>query len=146
MEDEKSTKILLKNLEIQWNDHIQTRNQTWKALQISAVVALALIGLDWKVNHWALNIGTAILLFFVSFFGMQITIRHRNNVEVKKFQIINELERKLNLSAEHVLPGKIKWWDVFKLRKANTSLFILRMQFVIFLFSMIYLANKVFFS
>lgn len=143
MADKPNHEALLKMLELQWQDHIQTRYQTWKGLEICVLLAVALVGLDWQVGKSdpMITCVASSLLVLVALFGMQITIRHRNSVEVNKFKIINDLEEKLGLNAPHDLrlPGKIYWWDVFKVKKSNTSLFILRMQFVLFLFATIYL-------
>lgn len=144
MENKENRDILLKLLEIQWQDHIQTRNQTWKGLEISTLLAVALVGLDWQIDKPAVTCVASILLALVALFGMQITIRHRNSVEVKKFEIINDLERQLGLNSDHVLPGKIKWWFVFLINRSNTSLFILRMQFVLLVFSVCYLSVRLF--
>jgi hypothetical protein len=43
-----SEETLRKMLEIQWRDHFQTRLQTWKALEITSVLAVALVGFDWQ--------------------------------------------------------------------------------------------------
>ena len=144
MENKENRDVLLKMLEIQWQDHIQTRNQTWKGLEISTLLAVALVGLDWQIDKPAVTCVASILLALVALFGMQITIRHRNSVEVKKFEIINDLERQLGLNPDHVLPGKIKWWFVFLVKRSNTSLFILRMQFVLLVFSVCYLSVRLF--
>jgi len=142
MENKENRDILLKLLEIQWQDHIQTRNQTWKGLEISTLLTVALVGLDWQIDQPAVTCVASVLLALVALFGMQITIRHRNNVEVKKFEIINDLERQLGLKSDHVLPGKIKWWFVFLINRSNTSLFILRMQFILLLFAVCYLSVR----
>ena len=81
---------------------------------------------------------TFVLLALVASFGMQITIRHRNSVEVNKFKIINELEEQLGFDYNFPPPYKINFWYVFKVGKSNSSLFILRMQFVLFLFAVSY--------
>jgi hypothetical protein len=50
MDNKPNHDALLKMYEIQWQDHIQTRNQTWKGLEICALLAVALVGLDWQVG------------------------------------------------------------------------------------------------
>ncbi len=140
-----SEAALLKLLDIQWQDHFQTRVQTWKALEITALIAVALVGLDWKIKIPIVTIVVACLLAIVALFGMQITIRHRNIVEIRKFTIIKSLGEKLRLiDSKLELPKPIHWWDVFLFWKSNTSLFILRMQFVILLFALGYLALYLF--
>ena len=97
MADKPNHEALLKMYEIQWQDHIQTRNQTWKGLEICVLLAVALVGLDWQVgkSHPLISCVASFLLILVALFGMQITIRHRNSVEVNKFKTINELEKQL---------------------------------------------------
>ena len=135
-----SEAALLKLLEIQWQDHFQTRRQTWEALRISALIAVTLVGVDWKINQPIITIVCAVLLALVALFGMQITIRHRNSVEVLKFEIIKSIEDKLMPSGSNIaLPKPIHWWYVFIFWKSNSSLFILRMQFVILIVAISFL-------
>jgi len=143
-ESEKPTeKALLKMLDVQWQDHFQTRNQTWKALEVMAIVAVALVGLDWQVSDYRVTIGTAFLLALVAVFGMLITFHHRNNVEITKFKVIRSTEEQLNIADPDFKPPRpIRLWDIFFLWKSNTSLFILRMQFVILLFAVGYLVLR----
>ncbi len=138
-----SEAALLKLLDIQWQDHFQTRSQTWKALEITALIAVALVGLDWKIDNRLVTLVVAGLLAIVALFGMQITVRHRNNVEVMKFKIIKSVGEELGLvDSKLELPNPIRWWYVFLFWKSNTSLFILRMQFVILLFAIGYLVFR----
>ncbi|KPJ87240.1 MAG: hypothetical protein AMJ53_18425 [Gammaproteobacteria bacterium SG8_11] len=133
-----SEDTLTKLLEIQWQDHFQTRSQTWKALEITAILAIALVGLDWQADNWIITIGAATLLFIVAQFGILITLRHRT-VEITKFKIITSLEKQLGVADENLAPPKpINWFSIFLFWKSNTSLFILRMHFIIQLFAIGY--------
>ena len=133
-----SEATLVKLLDIQWQDHFQTRSQTWKALEITAVLAIALVGLDWQADNRIVTIGAATLLFIVAQFGILITLRHRT-VEIKKFKIITSLEKQLGVANENlVLPKTINWFSIFLVWKSNTPLFILRMHFIIQLFAIGY--------
>jgi hypothetical protein len=135
---EPSDAALLKMLELQWQDHFQTRAQTWKALEITAVLTVALVGLDWRLGNVAATIGAGILLFVVATFGTLITLKHRS-VEIIKFKIIGEMEQKLGVeNANLAMPEPIRWWHIFHLRKSSTPLFILRMYFIIQLFAIGY--------
>ena len=138
--DSKPTKdVLLKMMEIQWQDHIQTRLQTWKSIEIAAIIAVALVGLDWRIDNPLITTVTAVLLMFVAYSGMHITLRHRI-VEQNKFRIISSLEAQLGIADPEVKPPKpISLWSIFKIHQSNTALFILRMHFVIFLFAVCYL-------
>lgn len=131
---------LLKLYEIQWQDHFQTRQQTWQALQIAGILAVALVGVQWQSGSPFIICITSVILIAVSLFGMQITIRHRNSVEVTKFLILSEIEKKISFKSSDIgSPSPIKWSDIFKFRKSNTSLFLFRMQFTIFLLGWILL-------
>ena len=139
-----STENIIQLIQIQWQDHFQTRTQTWKSLEIAAILSIALIGMDWKLDSPIATIVASGLLFFVAFFGMLITIRHRNSVERTKFQIIGELGAKLGLNEPDLsIPDKIRWWQVFLIWKSNTSLFILRMHFIILLFVLFLFAFRI---
>lgn len=125
---------LIAMYEIQWHDHLEARKQTWKALHITGILAVALVGVQWENNDTFVVCITSILLIAVSFFGMQITLRHRNSVEITKFTIMSKIEERINfISHDLKIPDPIKWWYIFKFSKSNTSLFLLRMQFVIHL-------------
>jgi len=137
-----SEEALLKMLDVQWQDHFQTRSQTWKALEITAVLAVALVGLDWKLDKPIVTIVAASLLMLVAQFGIQITLRHRK-VEETKFRVIASIEEQLGIADPDLeLPKPISWWCIFLVWRSNTSLFILRMLFVIQLFSICYLVLR----
>jgi len=131
---------LLKLLETEWEDHFQTRRQTWKALEVAALITVAVVGVQWKSTDPSICFISSVLLIFVSLFGMQITLRHRNSVEVAKFTIITEIEKHLNFQATDLnIPKPIEILDIIRFRKSNTSLFILRMHGIIFLLAIVML-------
>jgi hypothetical protein len=135
--------ILLKCLEIEWQDHFQTRIQTWRTLEIVAAIAVGLVGIDWQIGNRFATTAAAILLIAAAGFGALITRRHRK-VEKEKFENIIEIERKLKLPElglfkEAKPPALIKWRDIIDPRKSNTPLFILRMHFILMAFGIVYL-------
>lgn len=135
-----SDEILLKQLEIQWNDHIQTRVQTWDALKINLILAVAIVGLDWIVGSQLSAIFSSVLLAMAALFGMQITLRHRNKVEITKLRIISSIENSLGIGDPQLtLPDRLNWWQIFVIWKSNTPLFILRLQFIVLIFSIVFL-------
>lgn len=124
---------LLKLYEVQWKDHHHARTQTWQALHVTGIVAVALIGIQWKSGSVLVGCLTSVVLILVSFFGMQITMRHRNSVEIKKFEMICAIEERLGLrGTDFSIPDRIGWRDIYRVNKSNTSLFLIRMQCVIF--------------
>jgi len=141
-----SEETLTKLLEIQWQDHFQTRTQTWKALEITALLAIALVGFDWRVNNRIATIGGAILLFLVAQTGVLITLKHRA-VEITKFRKISELEKELGVADENLkLPQPINWWSIFQFSRSNSPLFILRMHFAIQVFAIGYCIIRLLFT
>jgi hypothetical protein len=131
---------LLKLFETEWQDHFQTRSQTWHALQIAALLTVAIVGIQWKVAYPLVGLISSALLIGVSLFGMQITFRHRNSVERKKFAVIEAIEKRLRFKATGLgIPYRIKIRDIFKIWKSNTSLFLLRMQMIILILGFIML-------
>ncbi len=144
MDRKLSNENLIQLMGFQWQDHIQTRSQTWKALEIAALFAVALVGLDWQVDKPLVTYFSAGLLFIVAQFGASITIRHRNSVEINKFKIIRELGVELGTNdAKLPLPDEIRWYHIFKVWKSNTSLFLLRMHFILQLFAIGMVVNRV---
>ena len=133
---------LLRMLDIQWQDHFQTRSQTWKTLEIAALLAVALVGLDWRLDNPLVTIVAASLLLLVGLFGTQITLRHRK-VEETKFRIIASIEEQLGIGDPDLKPPQpVFWWSIFSFRQSNTPLFILRLHFVIQLFAVGYLVLR----
>ncbi len=141
------TEILLKFLEIEWQDHFQTRTQTWKTLELEALLVVGLIGINWQLRNQAATMVIAALLVIATFFGARITLHHRD-VEVKKISTIIDIERRLGaaemgLFAEVARPTPLKWHSIFS-GKASTPLFILMMHYVILIFGVTYLISTYF--
>jgi hypothetical protein len=76
---------LLKLLELEWNDHIQTRAQTWRTIEIEALLAVGLVGADIQFKSVAVTTVIGAVLLVATIVGMGITMHHRNTVEVQKF-------------------------------------------------------------
>lgn len=125
----------MKMLDVQWQDHIHTRYQTWKALEISAILTIALIGSVWQLDNPIVTIGAGLLLAYISISGCQITLWHRK-VEQTKFRKIGEAEEALGIADPQFKPPQdISLVSIIKLNQSSTPLFILRMHFVILLFA-----------
>ena len=137
--DKPSEETLRKMIEMEWQDHFQTRTQTWKALEVTALLAVALVGLDWRAGDPVVTAAAAILILIVAQFGMQITRRHRE-VERRVFRLIISYQEQLGITdPEFKVPQLVSWWDIFRFWKSNTSLFIMRMHFAVQLFACGYL-------
>ncbi len=132
-------------MDLAWKDHHHARNQTWEALKMEILLAIALIGVDVsKVMGGALPIGS-ILLFLLTISGIMITLHHRD-LERRKFRHLMHCEDALGLRPyiDGVdLPRPIYIWDVFFPWKSNTILFILRMHFALLTISLIFFLIKI---
>jgi hypothetical protein len=143
-EQKPSEEALRAALAHQWQDHIQTRDQTWRALQTVAVVAGGLVGLG-ITQGGVLGLVVAVLVLGLAMCGMAITHQHRR-VEHHKFTFIRDIERRLALHVvlgDPKIPQPFTWKDHFWPWPFNTSKFILWMFEVIFLFAIAYLVLKV---
>lgn len=134
-----------KGMELAWQDHHHARNQTWEALKIEALLAIALIGIDVSeiVNPAIPYIGSA-LLFLLSISGIMITLHHRE-LERRKFRHIMHCEEALGLRKyiDGVKPpSPIYIWDIFTFWKSNTILFIMRMHFTILIIAVLFFLSS----
>ncbi len=147
MDKEPTEETLRTQLQIEWRDHIQTRSQTWKTLEIEALLVVGLIGADLKFNNIWVVVILGFVLFFASLSGIAITKHHRTG-QIRKFTHIDRIEETLGLHQPGLLdsvhpPRAFKWSDIFDLKKVNTPLFILRMHIAIFLFTLVYVVARV---
>ena len=119
-----SDETLRHQLQIQWQDHVQTRNQTWRTLQIEAAMFLAIIGADVALdNPWKL-IPLGGILLVAAGFGIAVTIHHRK-VQIQKFRFIFRLEQNLglhrpDLMGEVIEPAEFTWRGIFDFKKVAT--------------------------
>lgn len=142
-----SEETLRHQLQIQWQDHIQTRNQTWKTLQIEAAMFLAVIGADIQLRNPWLLIPLGGVLLVSTLFGIAVTIHHRK-VQIQKFGFIYMLEEKLGLLKPGYMKGAtkpepFKWSGVFDVKKIATPTFILVMHLLILIFAITYIVVRI---
>ncbi len=135
--------VLLNQLKIEWQDHIQTRNQTWRTLQIEVFLLLCLIAVDLKFDNKWVTLMFGIVIIISNLLGVRITAHHRQ-AQVRKFTHIDRLEESLGLHSPGLLdevhpPPKFKWTDVISPLKTNTPLFILRMHIAILTLTVLYI-------
>lgn len=133
-------------MELAWQDHHHARNQTWEALKIEALLAVALIGIDVsKIINSSIPYIGSILLFLLSISGIMITLHHRE-LERRKFRHLMHCEDALGLRKyidSVKLPSPIYIWDIFFFWRSNTILFIMRMHFAILLISLLFFLSNV---
>lgn len=126
-----------------WHDHFQTRSQTWKSLEIEALLVVALIGIDWQLANTAATVTAGVIVCLATVFGVLVTLHHRT-VERRIFTHVTNIERMLGLLRPEVLsdtlkiPDPITLLDLMRFSRRNTSVFILRMHCALFLFTLIY--------
>ncbi|MHB9037287.1 MAG: hypothetical protein ACYC64_11530 [Armatimonadota bacterium] len=151
-----------------WRVHQHTRDQTWKALQIEFALAVGVVGAAWQNKSLWVMVAVAIFVLIAALCGVQITLRHRNSVEVRKFHYIHDCEKKLGLPISGGVPSTITIWDAFRIwdvflnvfrfhavaalppelaetagsRDGNTALFILRMHLAIMAFAIFLLIYR----
>src|SRR3989442_985439 len=102
--DEPTPDTLRQQLDIQWRDHWQVREQTWKALQMVALLLVGYIGSGLKVSDPLLIRAGGVVCMLAACFGMAVTIHHRK-IQIKKFTFIYDLEERLGLHQEKLLSG-----------------------------------------
>lgn len=147
-EKDPSEEALRQQLQLEWEDHIQTRAQTWKTLGIEIALAAGLIGIDIKLNVLWATLILGLLVIVLSISGITTTIHHRNN-QILKFTHIHGIEAALGLHKPGLLddvrlPAPFKLADVFNLKKINTPLYILRAHIVILIFVLVYLGVRIY--
>ena len=142
--EQPSEESLRRCLELEWQDHVQTRGQSWKALYVQ----LGLVAIVMLVDRRSASLVATTLVGFVVVcagqFGVTLTLHHRN-VQVRKFRHILNLERALGLHEPHLLgdvslPEPIRRTDALRLGKSNSSIFILRIHLVLQFAVVVYVA------
>jgi len=132
-------------MQLAWQDHHHARNQTWEALKLEAVLAIALIGIDVsRIVSPAIPYIGSTLLFLLATSGLMITLHHRE-LERRKFRHIMHCEDALGLR-KYIdgvgMPAPIYIWDIFFFWKSNTILFIMRMHFTILVLAVVFFLSS----
>ena len=146
MADTKPTPESLRSMmSYAWQDHFHTRDQTWKAIQIEAILAAGLLGVDFKFGseYEFVTVAVGILVMAAAYFGARISIHHRV-VMVKNFDHILKCEEMLGLHDSVAKPNslsspsKLKFIHAFDPTKNNTATYILRMHVTLLIFAFIF--------
>ena len=132
-------------MQLAWQDHHHARNQTWEALKLEALLAIALIGIDIsRIVSPAIPYIGSTLLFLLATSGLMITLHHRE-LERRKFRHIMHCEEALGLR-KYIdgvgMPAPIYIWDIFLFWKSNTILFIMRMHFTILVIAVLFFLSS----
>lgn len=133
-------------LQIEWQDHFQTRTQSWRTVQISGALVLGMVGADIKFNAiWVTTI-IGVLLTLTSLSSVAVTLRHWR-IQIGIFRRIHRIEDKLGLLHSNSLgeghpPGIYSAFDVFNPKRTYVPIFIIRIHIVITLFTVFYISMR----
>ena len=143
-------------MDLAWRDHHHARDQTWKALQIVAVLGAGLVTVDAQFGKPIATLVAAILVVVSALFGIFVTLHHRE-LECRKFLHIMNCEEYLGLRRKDLIPSSdedkiagvkrpepLSFWAVFNPRQLNTASFILRIHFAIMMFAIIVVVARLY--
>lgn len=154
-----SDESLMKAMELAWRDHHHARDQTWKTVQIVAVLGAGLLSIDFAYENLIATRFAAILVILAAAFGVGITWNHRK-LEIRKFIHIMNCEELLGLHRDDIIPldagddsmkeknkrvrdgavgvpAKFHLVDVVHPWRHSTALFILRIHIAIMGFALV---------
>ena len=129
-----------------WRDHHHARDQTWKALQIEALLAAGLVSIDVQFGSASATLAAGVLVVIASASGVLISLHHRK-LEVRKITHVWNCEEALGLHRSDLIsnvsvPSEIRIWHVFYVCKMNTALFILRMHVAVIVFAIVFVLAR----
>jgi hypothetical protein len=93
---EPDREIILKDLDLQWQDHFHMRDQTWKTISNSALLFLGVVGLEFKDVGDLVLIPAYVVLIIIAVSGWAVAAHHRVR-QGQKFAFIKKYEEKLGL-------------------------------------------------
>jgi hypothetical protein len=126
-------------LSIEWNDHFQTRDQSWRALQIEALFLVGLIGADVRFeNIWLVTIVGG-LVFLGGVMGFSLTMTHWVAQE-RKISNIHKIETALGLTTviDGHTSGGVHWSYLLNPKSTLGVVFLARMHLVLVCLSLSY--------
>lgn len=131
-------------LQIEWQDHFQTRAQSWRTIQISGALVLGLVGADIKFNEIWVTTTIGILLILTSLSSVAVTLRHwRIQIGIfRRIYRIEELLGLLNSLGEGHTPGTYSKFDVINPKRPYVPVFIIRIHIIITVFTVFYILAR----
>ena len=105
---------VMKTMELAWRDHHHARDQTWKTIQMVAVLGAGLISVDFKFENEMATLIASALVIMAAVFGIFITWHHRKLERRKCLHIMN-CEEYLNLHKDFLLPLNRKQHLIYRL-------------------------------
>jgi hypothetical protein len=129
-----------------WRDHHHARDQTWKAVQMEAVLAAGLVTLDVQFHSVVATTLMGVLVVLSAVSGILISFHHRS-VERRKFEHILNCEKALGLHGPNLisgvkLPDKLRLRDAFIPSVGNTVVFIIRLHLAILFFALVVTGSR----
>ena len=141
-------------MDLAWRDHHHARDQTWRAVQIEAVLGAGLVAVDSRFQNATATSAAAVLVIVATLFGILISLHHRR-LERRKFIHIMNCEEYLGLRRRDLIPSyeqdpdggvrrpeAFSLWAVLNPWRHSTAIFILRMHISIAVFGMIVLGAR----
>jgi hypothetical protein len=143
-------------MEIAWREHQHVRDQTWKSVQLVALVAVGLVTADAHLQTKAATLTqstvstvvTGLLVVSLGYFGARLGVHHRN-YQIEKFDEIRQCEHRLGLFGTVVptatrRPTSLTIGSAFS-RNKNTGAFLLRIQVALMFFGALYTILRIYF-
>ena len=131
-------------LQLLWEDLFHLRNQTWRTLEVEAILLIGFVITDVTLrNHYvSWLLAAAVVLSVLS--GAAATLHHRKT-QIRILTHINHVEIALRIVGPEyidnvVIPTEMVWLDVLNPRRHSTPLYILRMHAVLLIFTLTYVS------
>jgi disulfide bond formation protein DsbB len=134
-------------LDIAWREHQHVRDQTWKSVQMVALVAVGLVTTDVRLANTTATIIAGVLVVLSGYWGTKIALHHRA-YQIEKFTEIQNCERELNL-IPRIVPDTVKpprrmtFWDAFSPRVSHTAAFLLRMHIAMMILGVVFIVFRI---
>lgn len=129
-----SDAALLKELELQWKDHQDMRDQSWKTLTNTTLFFLGTVGLEIKGVGEFVMVTAYVALILVAIFGWAVA-KHHGVRQKQKFDIIDRCEELLGLDEEMNPFLKVK--DNYRFLKGGRYYSVLPKWFSVALFTQV---------
>ncbi len=141
-----SEKSLHVMLDLLWNDLFHVRGQTWRMLEIEAILVLIFIFTDYSLGNQISTTLFGCIAVIGSASGLKATIHHRKT-QIRILTNINNVENELGLIRSGLIdnlsiPTEILLFDAFNIRNNSTPIFIIRMHFALLFLSIGYMITQ----
>ena len=145
--DSPEPESLRQQLQIEWADHIQSRAQSWRAVQLEMLLVAALIGIDASFKDQLLVIMMASFASVAAVMGFVFSLIHWR-VQERIFRNIESIEKALRLDQVIRLhaSGGVQLRLIFDPRSRLAVVMILRVHLIILIFATAYLIVRLRFS